>query len=74
MITKENALQIGKAMVKAAIAEKDNHWNEASTSYAINGSLHRALNNLWYDVLPDKTKQAFDYDNQEFLDACHKSE
>lgn len=71
MITKENALQLGKAIVQAALSEKDNHWNEAHTCYAINGCLHRALNNIWYDVLPDKTKAGFDYDNQKFLDMCH---
>lgn len=72
MITKENALQIGKAIVKAATAEKDDCWNDPQACYVINGSLHRALDNIWYDVLPEKTKAGFDYDNQKFLDMCHK--
>ena len=72
MITKANALQIGKAIVQAATAEKDNCFNRIDEVYAINGAVHRMLQNLWYDVLPERTTEVFGWDCQKFIDEVWK--
>lgn len=72
MLTKKDAVAVGKAVVAGAIAEKDNCFNRKDEVYAINGAVHRMLQNLWYDALPARTKESFDLDCQKFIDEVWK--
>lgn len=60
MITKKDAINIGKAIVKALNMELDTVEPIPNVQrWALRGSASRALNNLYYDVLPVKTRQQF---------------
>lgn len=61
MLTKKDAIAVGKTITSGAIAEKNNCFNRKDEVYAINGAAHRMLQNLWYDVLPERTKEPFDW-------------
>jgi hypothetical protein len=69
MITKNDAIAIGKALVAAGKREKDNNYNEQQARWTINGVLHIALQNLWFDVLPQRTKEQFGYNSEHFIQA-----
>lgn len=71
MITKNDAINIGKAIVQACEREKRQN---PSSSYNVNGVCGYALDNLWYDVLPNKTKEKFNYSNAEFFNAVWPQE
>ena len=72
MLTKKDAIAVGKAMIAGAAAEKENCFNRQDEVYAIQGATHRMLNNLWYDVFPSKVKEAFGFDVQNFVDEVWK--
>lgn len=72
MLTKKDAIAVGKAMTAGAIAEKENCFNRQDEVYAIQGATHRMLSNIWYDVLPSKVKEAFDWNVQNFVDEVWK--
>ncbi len=72
MLTKKDAIAVGKAVVAGATAEKDNCFDGRDEVYAINGATHRILQNLWYDVLPERTKEVFDWNCQKFIDEVWK--
>lgn len=61
MITKKDAIAIGKAIVAGCLAEQDNQYNEPNIVYALNGAALRGLENLWYDVFTNKLKEQFGY-------------
>ena len=66
MITKQDAINIGKAIVAGADREKENYKGEARISFHVNGALIYALDNLWYSVFSNKLKEAFDFDKNNF--------
>ena len=68
MLTKKDAIAVGKAMTTGAVQEVYNCFSRTDETYAIKGATHRMLQNLWHDVLPKKTKEAFDWDCQKFID------
>lgn len=73
MITRKDALAIGKAVAAGAEAEKENCFYRKDECYAINGATHRMLQNFWYDVLTGKVKESFDWDCQKFIDEVWKA-
>lgn len=71
MITKTDAIAIGKALVAgmkhecevvATIHNDERRW-------AARGAIIRALENLWCDVLPIPVREKFNYNNREFFAA-----
>lgn len=72
MLTKKDAIAVGKVIVAGANAEKDNCFNRKDEVYTINGAVHRMLQNLWYDALPERTKESFGWDCQKFIDEVWK--
>lgn len=72
MITKTDAINIGKALLAAADREKDNNNQAQEARYIINGVSHYALQNLWYDVFPMKTREQFGHDCQNFINQVWK--
>ena len=72
MITKKDAIAVGKAVVAAANREKENHHNQQESCCIINGVQFYALDNLWYDVFSDKLKEQFGYDRNKFIDEVLK--
>ena len=72
MITKKDAIAVGKAVVAAANREKENNNNEKDALWIINGVQFYALDNLWYDVFSNKLKEQFGYDRNKFIDEVLK--
>ena len=72
MITKKDAIALGKAISSGASAEKANCFNRQDEVYAIQGATYRMLNNIWYDVLPSKVKEQFGFDSQNFINEVLK--
>lgn len=72
MITKKEAIMVGKAIVAAATREKENYNNEKEPCWIINGVQFYALDNLWYDVFSNKLKEQFGYDRNKFIDEVLK--
>ena len=72
MITKKDAIAVGKAVVAAANREKENHYNQQEPRWIINGVQFYALDNLWYDVFSNKLKEQFGYDRNKFIDEVLK--
>lgn len=66
MITKKEAIVIGTAIVQACQREVLHNEGNATVRYHVNGVCGYALDNLWYDVLSNKVKAQFDYDNAAF--------
>ena len=63
MITKNDAIAIGKSIVAACSREKE---QSPDSRYNVNGACGYALDNLWYDVFPVRTKEQFKYNIVEF--------
>lgn len=68
MLTRTDAIAVGKAFLQAARKEKDAS-STAEENYTINGVLIRALDNLWYDLLTDKVKEKFYFNKDNYLNA-----
>lgn len=66
MITKKDAITLGKAIVQACHREVLFNSGNNTARYHANGVCGYALDNLWYDVLSDKVKAQFNYDNAAF--------
>lgn len=66
MITEQNAIDIGKAIVLAAKQEKGNNFNNAEARYICNSLVSYALGNLWYDVFTPKLREQFGYSSEEY--------
>ena len=73
MLTRKDAIAVGKAIVAGLKTEEarpelqgaDNHRR-----YAARGATIHALDNIWYDVLTNQVKDAFDYNKELFYAAC----
>lgn len=72
MITKKDAIALGKAISAGATAEKKNCFIRQDEVYAIQGATYRMLNNIWYDVLPPKVREQFGFDCQNFINEVLK--
>lgn len=68
MITKADAIKIGKAIVAGANREKENQESQW-VHFHVNGALVYALDNLWYDVFTCKLRESFDYNKEIFYKA-----
>ena len=68
MITKKDAIALGKAIVQARDREVLFNDGDDKVRYHANGVCGYALDNLWYDVLPNKVKAQFNYDSAAFKD------
>jgi hypothetical protein len=66
MITKQDAIKIGKAIVAGAACEKEQYKADAGIRFHVNGALIYALDNLWYSVFSDKLKESFNFDKGNF--------
>lgn len=69
MITKTDAIKIGKAIVSGANREKEQYGDKTGVNYHINGALIYALDNLWYDVFSAKLRDSFGFDKENFYKA-----
>jgi hypothetical protein len=69
MITKQDALNIGKAIVAGAAREKEQYNGVSSIRFHVDGALIYALDNLWYTVFSNKLKEAFNFDKSNFYNA-----
>lgn len=56
MITKKDAIAVGTAICKAVIREQDNVSGARERVWSARGTGIYALDNLWYDVIPNKVK------------------
>ena len=72
MITKSEAIKLGVAAYQGADREKENAYNERESVWSINGTLHRILGNLWYDVFPAKLREKFNYSYEEYIKQVEK--
>lgn len=73
MITKKEAIALGKAIVAARdrevlFNEVSFNASDAKVRYHANGVCGYALDNLWYDVLPNKVKEQFGWSVEAFKD------
>lgn len=78
MITRKDALAIGKAVVKSQQKELDFYNNITNTlndekSTVISGMTYTVLREIWYDVLAKKVKESFGWDCQNFIAECCKA-
>ena len=72
MLTKKDAIAVGKALTAGAVQEVYNCFSRPDENFAIKGAKHRMLQTLWYVVLPERTKESFDWDCQKFIDEVWK--
>lgn len=77
MMTKKDAIAVGKAVIRSE--EKELQFYSCITgtlndekSTTIGGLTYTVLKELWYDVLPEKVKKEFDFDCQKFIDEVWK--
>ena len=71
MITKKDAIKLGQAICKAVARECEAHKGQGSqSSIAARGVGIYAIDNIWYDVLPERVKADFNYDRGSFYRAC----
>ena len=82
MITKQDAIKLGKAITKvAAEASKPKllpitqtpapeTQQEAAMRHCVRGTCIYALDNVWYDVLPVRTREQFGNNRDNFYKAC----
>lgn len=59
MITKKDAIAVGTAICKAVLKEQDNVSGNRERVWSARGVGIYALDNLWYDVIPNKVKASF---------------
>jgi hypothetical protein len=74
MITKQDALQIAKAILQAKAREENTF--KTFSQYAVeatNSVTYNSLQNLWYDVFSSKLKEKFNYSCEEFVQEVYKS-
>ncbi len=69
MLTKQDCIEVGKAITSACKSEKNNYHWQPEFNYALNGMRIRALNNLWFDVFSAKQREYFGYDYENFSNA-----
>ncbi len=84
MLTKTDAIKVGKAICDAVRREQENNTGktvlgtdaprdnvQSNRVYAARGTGAYAMDNLWYDVLTNKVKEQFNHDRNEFMKACN---
>lgn len=72
MITRIDAINIGAAIIKGRNLEASRYKGEGTIAEfrsAIRGTAIRALDNLWYDVLPIKVRESFGRSKDSFYTA-----
>lgn len=77
MLTKKDAIAVGKAVIRSEQKELQFYSCITGTlndekSTTISGLTCTVLKELWYDVLSEKVKKEFDYDCQKFMAECCK--
>jgi len=73
MITKKDAIAIGSAIVaglKREEADPRMSGTDNKARYHARGAVIHAMDNLWYDVIPQATRASFNYSKDEFFAAC----
>ena len=74
MITYNDSINIGKAICDAVKAECNNHSGDSDIArhsrWASRGTAQRAMDNLWFDILPTRVKEKFSYRTDNFYIAC----
>jgi hypothetical protein len=67
MLTKQDCVNIGRAIAEALYAEKDSYSQcLPSVVYPLNGMTIRALGNIWHGVFTAKQRAHFDYNYENF--------
>jgi hypothetical protein len=69
MITKHDAILIGTAVCKAVQLEQAN-ISPSPAVFNVRGTGCYAMDNIWYDVLSNKVKEAFNFDRESYFKAC----
>jgi hypothetical protein len=69
MLTKSDAVKVGKAIVDAFNKEVEMNLSSFDMPTA-RGIAYSALQNIWYDVLPVKVREQFGYQYDNFAVAC----
>lgn len=74
MITKKEAIAIAEAIANAGMRES--RISDIETVPTIRGTVFAALENVWYEVLPMKTREQFFSDvktpHENYLDVARK--
>lgn len=83
MISKKDAIAIGKSYCDALKREQDNNTGQtvvgteaprdekqSNRVYGARGVANYAMDNLWHDVLPVKVREAFEYNQDAFRKEC----
>lgn len=74
MITKKDAIKIAEAIANAGVREINMTWDvdKINKIPSVRGAIFAAVDNIWYDVLPMKTREEFYSDaktaNENYLD------
>lgn len=72
MLTKKDAITVGKAITAALVKEqahKDLQGPDNAARYAARGMCAKALESIYYE-LPDKVRAQFRYDAAAYIKAC----
>lgn len=72
MIIPRQAVQIGVAVIQAAMSEQAGCNHDTRITEVLNATVNRALSNIWYEILTPRAHYGFDYKFQNFIDACYK--
>lgn len=71
MITKDEAVKIGKMLVQAYNRESTLHKAkypaDREADFAMRGMLVRCIDELWYEVFSNKLKEKYNYNKTEYL-------
>lgn len=78
MITKNDAIKAGKAICDAArrMSEEndpsvgDLHATISNRRHAARGACIYAMDNLWYDVMPNRIREQFSFQREKFYEVC----
>lgn len=73
MITKNDAVAAGKAICAGLDREQAQpalRGPDNQARYAARGVALYAMDNLWYDVLPENVRRSFQYSKDAFFEAC----
>lgn len=68
MLTKNDAIKVGQALVDAFNKEMESTRNTDTPT--ARGVTYSALGNIWYDVLTVNTREKFGYNFEAFLTSC----
>jgi hypothetical protein len=71
MITQANAVAVGKAICDTARKADADKERNPNAYHIVRGTCITALDIIWYDVLPQKTKEMFNFSKQEYYRQCN---